>query len=124
MKELLFAGLGGFIGAMLRYGTNLACSRWNHPFPAATLLVNAAGCFFIGLLLGEAEKSVQLPPATKAFLVTGILGGLTTFSAFGYETVTLLKTGNHFSAMANIFLNVSVGVTAAWLGMHLVQGRN
>jgi CrcB protein len=118
MKNLLLAGLGGFLGTMLRFGlaTGLARLKSGWSFPIETLLVNVTGCLAIGFLAGVFEVRGVLPPATRAFLFVGVLGGYTTFSAFGAETFQLLRAGQFGFAALSVGLQVSVGLAAVWLG--------
>lgn len=88
----------------------------NPLFPWATLAVNVAGCFLIGLAAGVIEGREALPGGTRIFLMVGVLGGLTTFSAFGFETVELLETGRRQMAFANVTLNLGLGLGAVWTG--------
>ena len=120
MKEALLVGAGGFLGSIMRYGLG----RWaaamapGFPIPAGTLLVNVAGCFVIGLLFRLAEAQ-QWPGAWRWFLFTGILGGFTTFSAFGLETFNLLRAGQTGPALLNIAAQLLLGLGAVWAGYAL-----
>src|SRR5438105_1243360 len=92
MKNLLFVGLGGGLGSMLRY----ACQRWflqhySQPFPWGTFTVNIIGCLLIGIFWGISFRNFANMETWKLFLMTGICGGFTTFSAFTLESVDLLK---------------------------------
>ncbi len=119
--RVLWVGIGGFIGAVLRY----AASGWVHRVldagsqPIGTLVVNVSGCLVLGLLAGLAELRGGLAPDTRAFLFIGVLGGYTTFSTFGYETFQLLRDGQLFSAALNATANVVLGILGVWLGYAL-----
>ncbi|OVE74039.1 hypothetical protein BVX94_01800 [bacterium B17] len=123
MKALLLAGLGGFIGASLRYAIShfMLPHTGNWKFPAATFLVNTAGCLIAGILLALSLKQDFLTHHARAFLFFGILGGFTTFSAFGLETVHLLQRQEIFWAGLYVSLTITVGVSALWLGMLSVK---
>ena len=118
MLNLLLAGLGGCLGAAGRY----AIGAWlhhpaDHPsFPLATFVVNAVGCLAIGAVLGWGEARDALTPGMRAFVVAGILGGFTTFSAFGYDTLVLLRHGHPLMAGLNVLAQVIVGLLAVWGG--------
>lgn len=118
LASALLVGAGGFVGSIARY----LVSGWAHRvapfarFPVGTLAVNGAGCLLIGFLLGLAEAREALTPNGRLFLVIGILGGFTTFSAFGFETVALLRDGERSLALANIGLSLGVGLAAVWAG--------
>lgn len=121
MNNILLVGLGGFFGAISRFLMGGAVTRlFSYPtFPVATLTVNIVGCFLIGLLDGIIEKHHVFSGEARLFIITGLLGGFTTFSAFGFETVTLLRKGEIGIAAANIFLSVTVGLVFVWLGFKI-----
>jgi len=125
LKNLLIVGLGGFTGSVLRYLLGGAVHQWlrNPWFPYGTLAVNLLGCFFIGLLGGWSDNLDLLAPATRLFLLIGLLGGFTTFSTFGYETLALLRDREVTAALLNIALQLLVGLTAVWLGYMLSTVR-
>jgi CrcB protein len=118
MEKLLWAGAGGCIGSMLRYalGGLLARLRSGWNFPIETLAINVAGCLVIGLLAGLAESRGVFAGATRVFLFIGVLGGFTTFSAFGYETFQLLRDGQWLPASGSVALQVVLGIGAVWAG--------
>ncbi len=121
MKGILLVALGGAIGSVARY----KASGWvlHHTidwrFPAGTFTVNVVGCLLAGVLAGLAEKQDLLSPETRLLLFTGVLGGFTTFSAFGLETMHLLRRGDVLIAGANVVLSVLAGLAALWLGLAL-----
>ena len=117
MKTLVAVGLGGFIGAIARY----LISGWAQkllgaPFPVGTLTVNVLGSFAIGFLALSFEHLIA--PQWKAFVITGFLGALTTFSTFSYETATLIMEGALFRATLNVALNLVLCLGATFLGMY------
>lgn len=118
MKHILLVALGGAIGSVARFkmsGLVLhATPNWR--FPASTLAVNLIGCLIAGLLAGMAVKQDVFTPEARVFLFTGLLGGFTTFSAFGLETLLLLKRGEAGVAVANVVVSIVVGLLVAWLG--------
>ena len=118
MIKLLIVGSGGFLGSILRYSVCLFTSRIHssHPFPFGTLSVNVIGCFIIALLAGLAVSKVPLTHETRLFLLVGLLGGFTTFSTFGHETLTLVKSSLYLHALGNVTANVLVGFGAILLG--------
>jgi CrcB protein len=121
MKGVLLVAVGGAFGSVARY--KLSGYVLHHTidwrFPAGTFAVNFIGCLVAGLLAGLAERHDILSPETRLLLFTGVLGGFTTFSAFGLETMFLLKRGDVLVAAANIVLSVAAGLVALWLGMAL-----
>jgi len=114
---------GGGIGAMLRFGLTVWVSeRTQASFPWGTLAVNVAGCFLIGLAATLADEHHLLSPMLRLFLIVGVLGGFTTFSAFGIETWRLFEDGLHGVALGYVF--ASLGATALAAGAGVVIGRN
>ncbi len=117
MIKILLVGAGGFLGSIARYGLGgLVQDRAGASFPLGTLVVNVVGCFVIGLVSELAETRGFLTPESRAFLVIGVLGGFTTFSAFGNETLNLLRERDLALAGANVLLNVVLSLGAVWLG--------
>ena len=114
----LLVGLGGFIGSVGRYaGSGLAHRLLpQSAFPVGTLAVNVAGCLLIGLLAGLAEIRGVLSPAARVFLLIGVLGGFTTFSTFGYETLQMMRDGQLLRGTLNVTLQVVAGLFAVWAG--------
>jgi len=122
LSNILVIGFGGFIGAVLRYFlTNYIHASKNIIFPLGTLLVNVVGCFFIGLLMYLTQEKFLITSNMRLMLVTGLLGSFTTFSAFGFETLNLIKTGDVPSAVLNIILNVLLGIGAVFLGKYFIK---
>lgn len=118
MTNILLVGAGGFIGSVLRY----LVSGWVQQlanrldFPYGTLVVNVLGCFIIGLLAQFGDKYGAFSNESRAFLVIGVLGGFTTFSSFGNDTVNLVRQDYVVNAIANVGANVMLGLLAVWLG--------
>jgi len=120
MKEILFVGVGGFIGAALRYIiSNYTAKAFGNQFPYGTLIVNVAGCLLIGFILEIYISSNYISDTMKLFLTTGILGGLTTFSTFSSETIVYFTAGNYISAFLNTALNLFLGFGAVIFGRFL-----
>lgn len=123
MKAILLVALGGAIGSVARF--KLSGYVLHHTidwrFPAGTFAVNVVGCLVAGVLAGLAEKYDYFSPDTRVLLFAGLLGGFTTFSAFGLETMFLLRRGEVLVAGANIVLSVVAGLAALWLGMGLAS---
>lgn len=121
--RIIWVGIGGFIGSVLRYWLSDAAQRAvpGTSFPVGTLVVNVAGCLVIGLLAGAADARGLIGPDARAFLFAGLLGGFTTFSAFALESVNAFKAGSAAIALLNIAASVVLGIGAAWLGRALVM---
>jgi CrcB protein len=120
MRQMLLVALGGCIGSLARYKLGGWMLR-HHPedwrFPARTFLVNVLGCLIAGILSGLAERQHLFSPDTRLLLFTGFLGGFTTFSAFGVETVFLLHRGEVWVALGYVISSVILGLAFLWLGM-------
>lgn len=117
MTKLLIVGLGGFLGSVARYGlSGYVQNRFEALFPFGTMAVNILGCLIVGALLYFVEDRPVLGPDMRLFLIVGILGGFTTFSAFGYETLQLLRRQQLELALLNIAGSVVLGLAAVWLG--------
>lgn len=118
MHPLLMVGLGGAAGSMLRYwlGGLVQHRLESTGFPVGTLAVNLLGCLAIGALSGAIESRHAFSPDLRLLLGAGVLGGFTTFSAFGNETIHLLRAGQSGLAAANVAANVILGVALAGLG--------
>jgi CrcB protein len=116
MTELLAVGIGGFIGAILRYlvssWVQQSFSQGN--FPIGTLAVNLIGCLIIGLLGGLNETRMIFSPHARMLIFLGILGSFTTFSSFGYETMALVRESQFLLAAGNIALQLFLGLLAFW----------
>lgn len=121
MRNLLLVGGGGFLGSIARYllGGLVLHATGAPRFPLATLTVNVTGCLAIGVLGGFAERAHLFSPETRLFLITGFLGGYTTFSAFAYETFFLTREHAWVSAAANVLAQVAVGLAAVWIGYQM-----
>ncbi|MBI4230831.1 MAG: fluoride efflux transporter CrcB [Planctomycetes bacterium] len=123
MPAVLIVGLGGFLGAAARYVLGAAIHRrLGEAFPYGTLAVNVLGCLAIGFVLHYADDRASVGPGARLFLVTGILGGFTTFSAFGAETLSLLRDRGFGPAALNISADLLLGLAAVWLGRTIPRG--
>jgi CrcB protein len=117
MTNILFIGIGGFLGAVTRYSASLWLGqRWGRSFPLGTFVINVSGSFLIGLLMTLLTERFTLNPQWRMLLVVGFLGAYTTFSTFEYETGALLKDGEWFFAVLNVTLSVFAGFLALKLG--------
>ncbi len=118
MTNILLVGLGGFIGSIMRYLLSgyVQQSTKSIDFPFGTLVVNVLGCFAIGFLAQLVEGRGMFTSESRTFVFIGILGGFTTFSSFGNETLNLARDSQMINALANIGANVVIGLFAVWLG--------
>lgn len=119
---LLLVALGGALGSVARYLAAQGVSRWaQSAFPWGTLFVNIAGCFLIGLLMVWVSKSGEARENARLLLVTGLMGGFTTFSSFSWETWRLIEDGRLAWAGANVLLSVAVCLLATAAGVALAR---
>ena len=118
-SRILVLTLGGALGVNARYWLGLAIGRWAPPgFPWATVLINVSGSFAIGL--GAVLLAARWPsPLVRLFLVTGFLGGYTTFSSFAFESFDLWERGERSLSAANAVGSVAAGLLAVVLGVGL-----
>ncbi len=128
MRHLLAAALGGSLGSVARYLLQGTVQRrageahgWAAVFPWGTLTVNLLGCLLIGFLAVLFEERLAIAPATRTFVLIGLLGGFTTFSSFGFETWALLRDGNFLLALANVATSVTLGLVAVVVGAMLAR---
>src|SRR5215207_8594883 len=122
MKHLLLVALGGGLGAVARWklGGLILHHTSGWKFPIGTFTVNVVGCLVAGVLAGLVARSESFGTDARLFLFTGLLGGFTTFSAFGLETVLLLRRGDMAMAAAYVMLSVLCGVLALWLAYSML----
>jgi fluoride exporter len=118
VNNILLAGIGGFVGSALRYwaSTHIHAVTKGSPFPYATLTVNVCGCFVIGFLSHVAEAREMFTAQSTALVFIGFLGGLTTFSTFGNETVNLLRGSEHVTALAYVGSHLVLGFGSVFAG--------
>jgi fluoride exporter len=116
MSRLLLVCAGGAVGTGLRYVTGVLAVQWlGAGFPYGTLMVNLAGAFLIGLV--QQLAAGLIPETTRLFLVVGVLGGMTTYSAFTYETVRLMMLAEWGKVWTNVVVTTGLCLVLCWLGM-------
>jgi len=122
MTRLLVIALGGGIGTALRYATALAAIEWfGDQFPYGTLAVNLAGAFAIGLIQEVAVRAAVIPEDLRLFLTTGIMGGMTTYSTFSFETVRLMQVGAWHRAWLNVVITTAACLALCFLGIAVAR---
>lgn len=123
MSKTIAVLLGGALGTGCRYwlSTFVYSVVVRPTFPFANLIINVSGSLLIGLLAGLFEQRVLVSPTLRVGLLTGLLGGYTTFSSFAFETYTLLRDGEMGLALVNAAGSVVLGLSAVWVGMRVAQ---
>lgn len=122
MNPLLLVAIGGALGSVARYGAASAVNRFAQaPFPWGTLAVNIIGSFLIGLLMVLLMKAGEWRESSRLLLVTGVMGGFTTFSSFSWETWKLVEDGRLVMAMTNILASVVICLVATFAGAMLAK---
>lgn len=120
MKVWLAVAAGGALGAVVRFAVSRGAARWfGTAFPWGTLIVNAAGAFAIGFLAAWFAVRLDAGPALRALVLTGMLGALTTFSTFSFETLQLAESGAFARMTANVLLNLGICLVLVWIGYGL-----
>jgi fluoride exporter len=118
VERFILICLGGAIGTGLRYVTSGLAARWlGADFPYGTLIVNIVGSFLIGLIQQVGTTSLLMPDTTRLFLTVGIMGGLTTYSSFSYETIRLAQMGAWGQAWINVLVTTAVCLGVCFLGI-------
>ncbi|MDR2813117.1 MAG: fluoride efflux transporter CrcB [Prevotellaceae bacterium] len=122
VKEILFAGLGGGAGSILRYlASRVTAKAAAFTFPVATFAVNVLGCFLAGALAGASLRAGWMGAPQRALLVTGFCGGFTTFSAFSLENVQMYQAGSYAMLAVYVAASVAAGFAAVWVGVALTS---
>ena len=122
MLRVLFIGLAGLVGTLCRYWlSGVLARRYGETFPAGTLAVNVAGCFFIGFLFYMLQERYLVGQTARTVVLVGFLGGFTTFSSYGLQTFTLLRDGEFAYAAANVVASNLLGLLLVWGGYALAK---
>ncbi|MEA4900814.1 fluoride efflux transporter CrcB [Desulfitobacterium sp.] len=122
IRELWAIALGGALGALTRYELGLWISnKWNQGFPLHTFLINITGAFLLGFLNILFMERMTISPLWRLGIGVGFLGAYTTFSTFGFETITLLEGGSYATAAAYTLLSIVIGFAGVALGIGLAR---
>ncbi|MCX7614233.1 MAG: fluoride efflux transporter CrcB [Clostridiales bacterium] len=121
MVNCILVGLGGFIGAVLRYLVNIGFSDIAKDFPIVTMFINFTGAIAIGMVTEFSSKITPIHPNLLLFLTVGIFGGYTTFSTFSLETVNLIEKGKLFLGLEYASVSVLLCVTGVYLGKYAIR---
>jgi len=122
MKDLIWVGLGGFMGANFRYLVNrFVAKNWDPALPWGTLAVNVTGSFVIGLFLAWTTERIITDPAYRLLVAVGFCGAYTTFSSYAFETVRLVEQGHFLSATGNFLTNNLLSLMGVLAGIMLAR---
>ncbi len=119
--QILIVGIGGFLGACTRYLLTMLFQQLGFIFPLGTLISNLIAALLVGSIIGIELQFHLLPINLRLFLVTGVLGGLSTFSTFSLETVCYFENGDNLLALANIFLNLCLSLLFVFIGLTCIR---
>jgi CrcB protein len=119
IKNMLWAGFGGFLGTVLRYTSYLVFKTT--PGFYVTFLINIIGSLCIGMVMAWSLKNADTTAGWRLFLATGICGGFTTFSAFSFENLQLLQEGRFWIAFFYVSMSIFIGILACFLGYVLMK---
>ncbi len=122
LRTILIVGTGGFTGSVLRYLVQVLVERWqDSTFPLGTFIVNILGSLIIVVVFALAEKGDILNPELRIFMTVGFCGGFTTFSAFAYNNLNMLKDNSIYYLLLNIGGSLTLGILAVYLGIILIR---
>lgn len=122
LKTLVLIGVGGALGSVSRYLSNIWISKYLPSiFPWGTFFVNLLGCLIIGLILGYLERQQLGESEIKFFFATGFCGAFTTFSAFASENMNLMNNGDYFLSILYIAASIILGILAVYSGFGLAK---
>ena len=122
MQKIIFIGLAGLIGTLLRYWlAGLVARQYGDTFPWGTLVVNLVGSFLAGAIYYLAEERLLISPTLRTIILIGLLGGFTTFSSYGLQTFMLLRDGEFGLATLNIALSNVLGLVMVWAGYVVIK---
>jgi len=118
VERFLLICLGGAVGTALRYLTSGVAARWlGADFPYGTFIVNITGSFLIGVIQQVGTTSLLISDTTRLFLAVGVMGGMTTYSSFSYETVRLAQSGAWVQAWLNVLVTTALCLGLCFLGI-------
>lgn len=122
MRTYVAIAIGGTLGCWARYAmTNLVQAIYGRGFPYATLSINVLGSFLMGFLFVETLERLMISPALRTGILTGVLGGFTTFSTFEMETLLLVEQGEPLKSLLYVVLSVVLGFFCAFGGAYIAR---
>lgn len=124
MKDIVYLGIGGWLGAWARYGLQMAVPQQVGGFPAAVLTINLMGCLFLGWFFTVALRSSRITPRVRLMIGTGFTGAFTTFSTFAVDMLQLFMLGQIIEALLYVVSSLVGGILLAWAGIRLGMYMN
>lgn len=122
MQRLLMIGFAGLVGTLARYGlAGVVGRRFGETFPIGTLVVNLVGCFLAGFLFYLLNERLTVSELARTAIMIGFLGGFTTFSAYGLQTMNLFREGSMTLALVYILISNIVGLASVWMGYSIAR---
>jgi len=122
MGRILLIGFAGLVGTLSRYClAGMFGRRFGESFPIGTIIINVVGCFLAGLLFYVLQERTLVNETVRLAIMVGLLGGFTTFSAFGLQTFTLFRDGEVLLAFANLIVSNVLGLFFVWVGFLLAR---
>lgn len=122
MRTYIAIAIGGTLGCWARYAmTNLVQALCGRGFPYATLSINVLGSFLMGFLFADTLERLMISPALRTGILTGVLGGFTTFSTFEMETLLLVEQGEPLKSLLYVILSVGLGFSCAFGGAYIAR---
>lgn len=122
MKIVMIIGMGGFLGAVSRYGiSHFFLKHFEGIFPLGTFVINIVGCLLIGLFYALSERSELVGYEWRLFLTVGFCGAFTTFSTFANENLFLLRNGHFWMFALYAVVSLFLGICAVWIGHSIVK---
>ena len=125
MNIIILVAFGGALGSVIRYFTEILCRRFSFSsIPIGTITVNIIGSFLIGYTMQYLLSRNIATEEYRRFIMTGFLGGLTTFSSFSLEILEMLQDGKLFIAVSYVLLSISLGLLGVWLGISIASNSS
>ena len=119
--KIIYIAIGGSLGSILRFAFSNFCKLYFPFFPIGTLLINVLGSFFIGLLISFLNNKEVSELLIRYFLIIGLLGSFTTFSAFSIETLDMYKHNGLSLSLLYVMLSIILSIFAAYIGFILIK---